>query len=171
MVLSAYSFDCSPLSTIGLHHHRSLLLARWSVACRGTPIQTRCLLPSRSCATCRATTTCIAEVAPPKLGGFADVQSEEQFVAVLKAGVAAKKIPEQLLPGFLDFYNNYKSALLPLGDISKNIAGYCVHVQQHSHGKCTRASWCQCSVDCHAVELEGNVSDKVDTVRFGSTEV
>jgi hypothetical protein len=35
-------------------------------------------------------------------------------VAVLKAGVAAKKIPEQLLPGFLDFYNNYKSALLLL---------------------------------------------------------
>lgn len=53
-------------------------------------------------------TRCIAEVAPPRIG-FADVQSEAEFKAVLDAGVAAKKIPSQLVPAFLDFYNNYKS--------------------------------------------------------------
>jgi hypothetical protein len=47
-------------------------------------------------------------VAAPRIG-FADVQSEAQFKAVLEAGVAAKKIPAPLLPAFLDFYNNYKS--------------------------------------------------------------
>nr|BBG28520.1 glycerol-3-phosphate-O-acyltransferase [Coccomyxa sp. Obi] len=115
MVLSFASFKCCPLSPAGIHEHRSLPLARWSVACRGSPIQSRCLLPARRCTRFQATTTCIAEVAPPKLAGFADVQSEEQFKAVLKAGVAAKKIPEQLVPGFLDFYNNYKTAVVNSG--------------------------------------------------------
>ena len=53
-------------------------------------------------------TRCIAEVAPPRIG-FAGVQTEAEFKAVLEAGVAAKKIPSQLLPAFLDFYSNYKS--------------------------------------------------------------
>ncbi len=114
MVLSLGSFKCCPLLPACIHEHRSLPLARWSVACRGTLIQSRCLLPARRCTRYQATTTCIAEVAPPKLAGFADVESEEQFKAVLKAGVAAKKIPEQLVPGFLDFYNNYKSVYLHL---------------------------------------------------------
>lgn len=112
-MLSVYILNCSPLPTIGAHQNRSQPLARWAVACRWTPVQARCSLPSRPRAKCRATTTCIAEVAPPRLGGFADVESEAEFVAVLKAGVAAKKIPEPLLDGFLDFYNNYKSKLLP----------------------------------------------------------
>ncbi|EIE18809.1 glycerol-3-phosphate O-acyltransferase [Coccomyxa subellipsoidea C-169] len=115
MVLSVFILNCSPLPTIGAHQNRSLPLARWAVACRWTPVQARCSLPSRPRAKCRATTTCIAEVAPPRLGGFADVQSEAEFVAVLKAGVAAKKIPEPLLPGFLDFYNNYKTAVVNSG--------------------------------------------------------
>lgn len=118
MAFSLGSFKCCPLLPVGIHEHRSLPLARWSVACRGTPIQSRCLLPARRCLRFQATTTCIAEVAPPKLAGFADVQSEEQFKAVLKAGVAAKKIPEQLVPGFLDFYNNYKSVHLHLSSNS-----------------------------------------------------
>lgn len=53
------------------------------------------------------------------MAGFADVQNEEQFKAVLKAGVAAKKIPEQLVLGFLDFYNNYKSVHLNLSSHPK----------------------------------------------------
>lgn len=109
MVFNAGHFICTTPLTVGLHQNRSLPVARWSLACRGRPIPGRCSLPSRPCAKSQAIVTCIAEVAPPKLGGFADVQSEAEFVAVLKAGVAAKKIPEQLVPGFLDFYNNYKS--------------------------------------------------------------
>ena len=53
-------------------------------------------------------TRCIAEVSAPKMS-FASVQSEAEFTAVLEAGVAAKKIPAQLMPAFLDLYNNYKS--------------------------------------------------------------
>ena len=56
----------------------------------------------------QAVTTCIAEVAAPRMS-FATVQSEAEFTAVLEAGVAAKKIPAQLMPAFLDLYNNYKS--------------------------------------------------------------
>ena len=54
-------------------------------------------------------TRCIAEVSAPKMS-FASVQSEAEFTAVLEAGVSAKKIPAQLMPAFLDLYNNYKSA-------------------------------------------------------------
>ena len=51
----------------------------------------------------------VAEVARPT-ATFATVQSQEEFFAILEAGVAAKKIPQQLLLAFKDFYNNYKSA-------------------------------------------------------------
>ena len=57
----------------------------------------------------QAATTCLAEVAIPK-AGFAGVKSEAEFMAVLEAGVAAQLIPKQLLPGFVDFYQNYKGA-------------------------------------------------------------
>ena len=55
----------------------------------------------------KAAATCIAEVALPK-AGFAGVKSEAEFMAVLEAGVAASLIPKPLLPGFVDFYSNYK---------------------------------------------------------------
>ena len=125
MVMHLGTFRCCPLLTVGTYEHRSLPLARWSVACRNSPVQSRCLLPARRCTRFQTTTTCIAEVAPPKLAGFADVQSEEQFKAVLKAGVAAKKIPEQLVPGFLDFYNNYKSVHLNLSSDLKLPVPHC----------------------------------------------
>jgi len=77
--------------------------------------QARRVLPQARCRRRRradrrqAAATCIAEVAPPK-AGFAGVRSEAEFMAVLEAGVAAKLIPAPLLPGFVDFYGNYKSA-------------------------------------------------------------
>jgi hypothetical protein len=50
----------------------------------------------------------VAEVARP-VKNFANVESEAEFFGVLEAGVAAKLIPKELVPGFKDFYNNYKS--------------------------------------------------------------
>ncbi len=75
---------------------------------RRVPPQARCRRRRRADRR-QAAATCIAEVAPPK-AGFAGVRSEAEFMAVLEAGVAAKLIPAPLLPGFVDFYGNYKSA-------------------------------------------------------------
>jgi len=48
-------------------------------------------------------------------GPFAGVTNGEAFAAVLKAGAAAGKIPPQLVDGFLDFYQNYRTAVVNSG--------------------------------------------------------
>ena len=53
-----------------------------------------------------------APAAPPEVAGaFAGVKDMASFQAVLTAGAKAGKVPEMLVPAFMDFYNNYKSAL------------------------------------------------------------
>jgi hypothetical protein len=49
----------------------------------------------------------IAEMQRSKIS-FATIRSQEEFFAILDAGVAANKIPPQLMMAFKDFYNNYK---------------------------------------------------------------
>ena len=46
---------------------------------------------------------------------FEDVKTEAQFTAVLKAKVESGILPAPLLPGMMDFYNNYKQAVLGSG--------------------------------------------------------
>lgn len=54
----------------------------------------------------------VAEVAVTE---FADVKTEAEFTAVLKSKVEQGILPPPLLPGMLDFYNNYKQAVLGSG--------------------------------------------------------
>lgn len=50
--------------------------------------------------------------APPEVAGaFAGVKDMASFQAVLAGGAAAGKVPEALVPAFMDFYNNYRSKL------------------------------------------------------------
>ena len=83
----------------------------------------------------QAAATCLAEVAIPK-AGFAGVKSEAEFMAVLEAGVAAQLIPKQLLPGFVDFYLNYKGASTVSacwgGKVHVQVAGQLSHWSVHS---------------------------------------
>ena len=83
----------------------------------------------------------MAEVAKQR-PTFATVQSQEEFFAILEAGVAAKKIPQQLLLAFKDFYNNYKSTCrtaLPLSISSVHEWGICrlleVSLPSDEHGQ------------------------------------
>lgn len=64
-------------------------------------------IPSRVSAWQQTLIQCVAEVATSR-PSFATVQSQEEFFAILDAGVAAKKIPQQLMLAFKDFYSNYK---------------------------------------------------------------
>ena len=90
-------------------HQGCLPSVRHSFCCSSTPFsQSRLAQRQRRARQQQAVITAIAEVAAPKMS-FATVQSEAEFTAVLEAGVAAKKIPAQLMPAFLDLYNNYKS--------------------------------------------------------------
>lgn len=50
--------------------------------------------------------------ATEQLTEFTEVKTEEQFKDVLLHKVDAKILPKELVPGMLDFYNNYKYALL-----------------------------------------------------------
>jgi hypothetical protein len=51
-----------------------------------------------------------APTAPPEVSGaFAGVKDMASFQAVLTAGAKAGKVPEMLVPAFMDFYNNYRS--------------------------------------------------------------
>ena len=51
-----------------------------------------------------------ADYAPPEVAGaFAGVKDMASFQAVLSAGAKAGKVPEMLVPAFMDFYNNYRS--------------------------------------------------------------
>ena len=72
-------------------------------------VQRKLRLPSRIAARQQVLIQSVAEVANPR-ASFATVQSQEEFCAILEAGVAAKKIPQQLMLAFKDFYSNYKSA-------------------------------------------------------------
>jgi len=72
-------------------------------------VQRKMRLPPRIAARQQVLIKSVAEVANPR-ASFATVQSQEEFCAILEAGVAAKKIPQQLMLAFKDFYNNYKSA-------------------------------------------------------------
>lgn len=54
----------------------------------------------------------VAEVAATE---FADVKTEAEFTAVLKSKVEQGILPPPLLPGMMDFYNNYKQAVLGSG--------------------------------------------------------
>lgn len=49
------------------------------------------------------------------LTNFTDVTTEQEFKDVLLHKVSAKILPKELVPGMLDFYNNYKKALLGSG--------------------------------------------------------
>ena len=71
-------------------------------------VQRRLKTPSSIAARQQVLIQAVAEVAKPR-PTFATVQSQEEFFAILEAGVAAKKIPQLLLLAFKDFYNNYKS--------------------------------------------------------------
>ena len=81
-------------------------------------VQRRLRSPLRAAARQQILIQSVAEVAKPR-PTFATVQSQEEFFAILEAGVAAKKIPQLLLLAFKDFYNNYKStfATISLRDL------------------------------------------------------
>ena len=71
-------------------------------------VQRKVRSPTRAAARQQILIQSVAEVTKPR-ATFATVQSQDEFFAILEAGVAAKKIPQQLLLAFKDFYNNYKS--------------------------------------------------------------
>ena len=71
-------------------------------------VQRQMRIPTRPAAGQQVLIRSVAEIQKPK-ASFATVQSQEDFLAILDAGVAAKQIPPQLMLAFKDFYNNYKS--------------------------------------------------------------
>lgn len=71
-------------------------------------VQRKVRSPTRAAARQQILIQSVAEVTKPR-ATFATVQSQDEFFAILEAGVAAKKIPQQLMLAFKDFYNNYKS--------------------------------------------------------------
>lgn len=56
------------------------------------------------------------------------VESGEQFIGVLQKLVAGGKLPEKLLPLWVDFYNNYNNALIN-SEVPGNTAQYAAKVQ------------------------------------------
>ena len=56
-----------------------------------------------------------AAVTEAVVAEFADVTTEAEYAAVLKSKVAQGIFPPPLLLGMLDFYNNYKQAVLGSG--------------------------------------------------------
>lgn len=117
---------------------------------RGAVLRSTCNLHRRSSSRAHALITCVAEVAAPRKG-FADVESEAEFLAVLEAGVAAGKIPKQLLPNFMDFYNNYKSET-PQEPPRKGLTVACLDSYHKS---------LHCSVDLQVATLKYHCSKKL----------
>ncbi|KAL6782215.1 GPAT1 [Auxenochlorella protothecoides x Auxenochlorella symbiontica] len=55
-----------------------------------------------------------APVSPPT-SPFANVEHEAQLFAILKAGTASGKIPQRLVDGIMELYDNYKKAVVGSG--------------------------------------------------------
>ena len=100
-----------PQRTIGgqrLCTERPPVLWRHSFGRSTGLVQRQMRIPTRPAAGQQVLIQSVADIQKPK-ASFATVQSQEEFFAILDAGVAAKKIPPQLMLAFKDFYNNYKS--------------------------------------------------------------